>query len=472
MRLDLINCNLGRGAFFSIAEMLKKVPTLISLCLKKNEISLTDASVLGSAIAKHKGLSFVDLSYCGFGKHAFKNDDILSPILNGCKRLHGIDLSGNEFGCKSLALIAKFLSSHKNITILNIGKNVFDDESVQALNIAMQKNKTLEELCLASCNEASTNMTLSTEVQRSLALNDRLMHIDLSGNTLQVNAVKLIAKHLKGNPFLSILTLVGCSLPNQSAYGLCNALKRNTNLAHLVLRGNYFNHRSAPFFVNALRKNSTLLTLDMCSNNINMDGRSALISGALCDPASLQTIAESNHTCQVWLNCGSNGNRLTHENEFRNINALDNVGQKIRYKVSASLFTLESITFNPRDFQNIPLELMPLLLELVQQELGCGKYGREVWKAPIRAKGSNPRLTRVYQVVHGWTMLPSLFAVSYSFTLLCSGQNLITNSFYCFFLQGGDLETSRRRLSRSANMRLRSRKPTMRSGPQRVGTEY
>jgi Ran GTPase-activating protein (RanGAP) involved in mRNA processing and transport len=426
MRLDLINCNLGSSEFFSIADVLKKVPTLTSLCLKKSKITLTDASVLGAAIRKHKGLSFVDLSYCGMGKCV----DILSPILNGCKRLNGLDLSGNEFGSKSLALIAKFLSGHRNITLLNMGKNVFDDESLEALNKAVQKNKTLEQLCLASANNASTNMTLSTEVQRSLAFNDKLMHIDLSGNALQANAVKLIAKHLKGNPSLSILTLVGCSLPNKSAEGLCNALKRNTNLAHLVLSSNCFNHRSVPFFVNALRNNSTLLTLDISSNNIKMGGKTELIRGALCDPTSFQTIAESNHTCQVWLNCGNNGNRLTQENEFRNINALDNEGQKIRYKVIAALFTLETITFNPRDFQNIPLELMPRLLELVQQELGCGKYGREVWKAPIRAKGSNPCLTRVYEVVHGWTMLPSLFAVSYyssSCFISSSRHNLLTN---------------------------------------------
>ena len=413
-RLDLINCNLGKDEFFSIAEILKKVPTLISLCLKESKIThITDASVLGAAVGKHKGLSFVDLSYCGLGKHILKNDDILTPVLNGCKKLNGLDLSGNEFGPKSLALIAKFLSSHRNITILNIGTNVFDDESVKALNKAVEKNKTLEELCLASTYSDSTNMTLSTEFQRSLVLNDKLMNIDLSRNELEASGAKYISRHLKKNPPLSILSLVGCSLPNKSAEGLCNALKRNTNLAHLDLKGNKFTEKAVPFFVDALRNNSTVLSLDISSNNIKMSGRAELIRGALCDSTSLQTIAELNHTCQVRLNCGNNGNRITYEDGFRNINSLENEGQKIRYKVIASLFTLETIKFDPLHFQSMPLELMPHLLELVQQEMGYGKYGREVWKAPIRAKGTNPRLTRVYEVMHGWSMLPSLFAVSY-----------------------------------------------------------
>ena len=141
-------------------------------------------------------------------------------------------------------------------------------------------------------------------------------------------------------------------------------------------------------------------------------GRKKFIKRALCNPKSLQSIAASNHTCLVTLNSGTIGNKVTHEDEFRNINALENEGQKIRYKVIVSLFTLKTVAFNPRDFQHFPLELMPHLLELVQHQMGYGRYGRDVWKAPIRKKGSNPRLTRVYEVIHGWSMMPSLFAVS------------------------------------------------------------
>ena len=120
--------------------------------------------------------------------------------------------------------------------------------------------------------------------------------------------------------------------------------------------------------------------------------------------------------------------------EFRNINSLDDEGQKIRFKIIAALFTLETVAFNSSDFQNVPLELMPRLLELVQQELGYGRYGREVWKAPIRAKGSNPCLTRVYEVVHGWTMLPSLFSVSilsfyFTLNIRCSEDLTHSSSF-------------------------------------------
>ena len=408
MRLDLINCglkssDLSRG----VAEVLKKCPTLISLSLAQNEIAteIDDAKCLSSAMAKHKELFIVDLSQCGLGE----SDDILSTILKGCKKLNSLDLRKNEFKSKSLALIAKFLSIHKTLKSLNVGGIKMDEKSVQALKDAVEKNKTLEELCLASSNN-----TLSTKAQFKLVLNDKLLHLDLSWVSLRTNGAKYIASHLKKNPPLAILGLRGSSLPNKSAESLCKALKCNTNLTDLDLRNSNFNDTSVPFFADMLRNNSTLITLDMTGNKMKIkSGRKDLINQALCNSTSLQAIAESNHTCLLTLNNGRLGEKETHEEKFWNINALENEGQKIRYKVIVSLFTMKTIAFHPRHFQDVPLELMPRLLELVQFEMGYGKYGREVWKAPIRRKGSNPRLTRVYEVIHGWTMLPSLFEVSY-----------------------------------------------------------
>jgi len=186
--------------------------------------------------------------------------------------------------------------------------------------------------------------------------------------------------------------------------------------------------------VDTLRNNSTLLTLQMRCNNLKVrTGRKELINGALCDPTSLQTIAESNHTCMVMLNSGNTGNNVTHENGFWNINALENEGKKIRYKVIAALYTMKTITLKPCDFQHVPLELMPRLIELVQQEMGYGEFGGEVWKAPVRAKGSNPCLTRVYEVVQGWSMMPSLFAVSFYSSFLSMLTFLFVKTYHMGF---------------------------------------
>ena len=117
VRLDLINCNLTSGDFESVAQLIKKVPALISLGLSGNQIeNASDAKTLSAAMAKHKVLSFVDLSKCGLNK----SEDILPLLLKGSKKLNGLDLSFNKFEAKSLLLIAKFLSTHKAITVLNL----------------------------------------------------------------------------------------------------------------------------------------------------------------------------------------------------------------------------------------------------------------------------------------------------------------------------------------------------------------
>ena len=419
LRLDLNNCGLTSSEFESVAKLLKAFPTLISLGLSHNEIcEVADAKLLSTAMTKHKMLSFVDLSKCGLEK----SEEILSLLLKGSKKLSGLDLGGNGFDFKSLALIAKFVSSHKSITVLDLEGSKFDNESITTFIKAAEKNDTLEEVSLAS-----TDFTLSKKILRGLVSNGKLLNIDLSWNKLTKDTIEFIIKHLKGNPPLSILSLVGCGLSSRSAESLCNALKRNNNLAHLDLKCNNFNDRSVPFFVDALLNNSTLLTLRISGNKITVkSGRKELITRALCDPTSLQTIAASNHTCLVTLNEGRSGNKVTREDDFRKINALENEGQKIRYKVILSLFTSKTVAFNPRDFQHFPLELMPHLLELVQHQMGYGRYGRNVWKAPIKKKGSNPRLTRVYEIIHGWSMLPSLFAVSYSLFFCHFRRNIIS----------------------------------------------
>jgi len=213
---------------------LKNVPTLTSLSLCKSEFTSDDAKLVSTAISKHKGLSFVDLSKCGLGGN--EDNDILHTLLKGCKNLNGLDMSRNCFGHQHLAIIAKFVASHKKIAILNLEGNKFDDSSVASLNNALEKNKTLVELSLLH-----TSISLATKTQRSLVLNNNLMHIDLSCNDLGANGAKSIIKHLKKNPPLSMLSLVSCGLPSRSAKGLCNALKRNTNLAHLDLQSNSFN---------------------------------------------------------------------------------------------------------------------------------------------------------------------------------------------------------------------------------------
>ena len=103
---------------------------------------------------------------------------------------------------------------------------------------------------------------------------------------------------------------------------------------------------------------------------------------------SLEAIAGSNHTCILSITDRGKTyrNDLTHEYEMKNINSLDSEGMKIRYKVVLALFSYNKDLFHPRSFDEVPLELMPRLLELVQLEVGYGEFGNGITQRSTKKK--------------------------------------------------------------------------------------
>ena len=101
--------------------------------------------------------------------------------------------------------------------------------------------------------------------------------------------------------------------------------------------------------------------------------------------------------------------RAEYEDEMRKINSLDHEGQKIRYKVILALFCARKELFNPQIVHDLPLELMPNLLELVQLELGRNGYGSGVVEMKEKIMSMDHTLRRLYKAIHG-SNISSLFA--------------------------------------------------------------
>ena len=140
-----------------------------------------------------------------------------------------------------------------------------------------------------------------------------------------------------------------------------------------------------------------------------MTGKKELIHNAVFDTTSLDTIANSNHTCKLILTVGKFRNDITNEDELRKINSLDvSEGMKIRYKVVLAMFTLKQIEFDPSMFNDIPLELMPYALSMAHQEIGFRGFGRGIMKRQKREKKQNswqniePTLNRLHSVFTEW----------------------------------------------------------------------
>ena len=438
MTLELSGCNLGSDQIILLAKFIKKNKTLSTLDLSGNKMdNVAAAKSLALAMKKHPELDFVNLSKCNLGgkttvpwqegtpAHEVEGSvDVLAALLTGCKKLETLLLDNNGISSeRGVSLVAKFLANNKALTTVSLEGNelqgkVFDQaitKNTELCQLNLGRNKMAAPTFL---KDGNINLTC---IDLSQANSSFGRYGYASRGSMGIAGAKLIAKYLKGNPAVTELNLSWNRLPSKAAGVFASALKKNTVLQHLNLSGNNFNDKSVPSFVACLKKNSTLLTLDLCYNSIRVEtGRKELLRGSFCDTSDgLQSIATSNHTCALTMVDGTFKNDVTREIETRNINLLDSEGMKIRYKVVMALFTFNPDLFHPRSFDEVPLELMPRLLELVQCEVGYGGFGVGVSKVTRkrRANGFNPTLRRLYQVVTEWNT-PELVLVSISFFVL------------------------------------------------------
>jgi len=413
--LELVNCNLKAGDIELVSKFIKKNKVLGVLNLSKNKLfgkgDCVSANQLSKAMKKHPELSYVNLSKTSLGI----NNEALKIILEGSKGINSLIIDDNALDKDGIALVTNFLQKKNAVTEFSMGSNSIGEgedgkANVKLLRDTLQKNTTLEQLCLGS-NLLRSNDRIFSTVMSGIKGSVSLTHIDLSGNEIKLTpSAKLIAKYLARNPVLVELNLDSNGMSSRSANVLAKALKKNTTLQHLSLKNNNITDNCVPSFTDLLQNNNTLRSVDLKQNNINIQkGRKDLLK-LLCDPTSLDSIVNnSNHICSLIIAGRNYGG--TYEEELNNINRLKNDGEKIRYKVVLALCVLNKDLFDPRSFDDIPLELMPNILDLVQKEIGYNGYGKEITRKNLKEKESTiNRLNNIYETIHQWPAFPSLFA--------------------------------------------------------------
>ena len=93
---------------------------------------------------------------------------------------------------------------------------------------------------------------------------------------------------------------------------------------------------------------------------------------AMYNPTSMDSIIESNHTCGAYtyniINLKTINKRRRSEREAFNINNMNvSIQQKIRRKVVLALCGFEGELFDLSHLNDLPLQLMPRVLELIQE---------------------------------------------------------------------------------------------------------
>ncbi|KAK1742764.1 leucine-rich repeat protein [Skeletonema marinoi] len=451
--LQLSNCFLSAADLTSLTKFVEGNETLSLLNISHTNIqSESTVKALAKALKKHPALRSVNLTYCNFAG----GSKMMDKILAACKKCESLEIGHGDFDSENVAAVAKFLAKKHSLTSFSLVGAAVDNDNKKLLSEALMQNKTIEKLCLHS-NQLQLPAVIRGTKEAMKALS-RLTHLDLSFNKLSISGAKSMAKFLAGEDSKLIsLVMMKNNLTSKGANVLLSSVKKNTTLQHLDLSRNWITNKSVPAVIDLLKNNSTLVTLDLSGNKglktvekrafrgryvynyadgryrydqsqarPQVDGgRTKIVKDALFDTCSLESIISSNHTCAVFMT-GFNHND-SYEETIRKINALDaNEGRKIRLKIALARYANDDkkgVTdlLDPHSFDDLSLELMPSLLEMLQEAIGFNGLGNDVvtgWMkdrdkdktSPYARKVYAKSLSLLFDTIKSWQSLPLLFA--------------------------------------------------------------
>jgi hypothetical protein len=159
-----------------------------------------------------------------------------------------------------------------------------------------------------------------------------------------------------------------------------------------------------------LKQNTHLNELNLKDNDITEDGDENLLK-VLFDTTSMDSIVESNHTCTPYTYDAKDdwvvAQRPIIEEEVFKINKGEyTIGQKIRRKVVLALCGVDGELFDLSHLNDLPLQLMPRVLELIQEHTDA--RAEEIAVSFRIEKLKSDALSRLFHTLRGWE-LPLLF---------------------------------------------------------------
>ena len=228
-----------------------------------------------------------------------------------------------------------------------------------------------------------------------------------------LNDANILGKVLEGCIGLREFRLGYEKLGLASISIMADFIRCNHPMKVIHLQGNDISDNDALVLASSLLNNTNLKKLSLIDNEITEDGEKNLLK-ALYDPTSMDSIVESNHMCKAYTHDIKNvwvvAQRPPIETEVLNING-DNaisIQQKIRKKVVLALCGVDGGLFDLSHLNDLPLQLMPRVLELIQEH--TEDRTQEVTSMPPQwdAQLERDALSRLFHTLRGWE-LPLLF---------------------------------------------------------------
>jgi hypothetical protein len=204
-----------------------------------------------------------------------------------------------------------------------------------------------------------------------------------------VDAYNMLCALLASNKDISRINLNSNNIRTGGSTELPGILATNSPLCNLFLANNHLDDSDAVMIARALGRNTNLRCIRLGQNDIADIGRDAL-RNAIYDSTSLNTVADSNHSCYI------EGIDLDGINRYA-ISPEENKGRKIYSLLSSRNREGTNVYHLGSEFDDESLKLVPKVLESVHM------YARH---APS-SNAVHP-LSIMYEVLRSWKM-PTLY---------------------------------------------------------------
>jgi len=303
--------------------------------------------------------------------------DVMLPSLQSMN-LISLALSDVGLGNEGLLRSSHFLNENTRLTKFIIGWDIIDLSVAPFFSDAIKNHPSLEAIGFGNNCGLNNTAVLKTILEGCKRLN----YIAISKNNLRSEAVATIVDFLRGNHRTESLHLDSNEISNDDALLLASALMNNTNVKRLSLK----------------------------MNDITEEGEKTLLK-TLFDPTSMDSIVKSNHIRRIYIydtkNATVRRQRPPLGKEVIKINRGDyTIQQKIRKKVVLALCGVDGSLFDLSYFYDLSLQLMPRVLELIQEHSESRTKSKACRETPKQLE--KDALSRLFHTLRGWE-LPLLF---------------------------------------------------------------
>jgi len=310
--------------------------------------------------------------------------DIILPAFQSMN-LNRLYLCNVGLDSDGLLRLSSFLEDNTSLKVLYLGGDTIDDISIaSSLSYAIKSHPSLNTLVFSACG--CSNNTVLEKILEGCA---KLRILSISFETLGLDATVI-----------------------------ADFIRSNHSIQGIILDHDKISDDDTLLFASALKMNTQLRQLDLSDNKITEEGENVLLN-ALFDQTSMDSIVESNHTCVPYTFDVSKpsivAQRPPLEQELLTINTNNfiSIKQKIRRKVVLALCGVDGGLFDLSHLNDLPLKLMPRVLELIQEFTASrGKQLIRIHTATrtdlIGKQTEKDALSRLFHTLRGWE-LPLLF---------------------------------------------------------------